>query len=238
MRKIKAILTFDDGVLSHYTLLKPLLKKFGFSATVFVTIPHLWMLDYIVALDPESKEVNLNYDQIVELHKAGIEIGNHTYSHIDTTKSSSELIVEEVEKLEKIFSSLGLPRSTSFCYPTFRSDLRSAQVLKSLGFKFARSGYTSTPMKEWHGYPDLRGTPPYFIPGQTNPLEAFCTGVLNGSYTVKHLRQDVENCPENGFPVFAAHGIVKKQTYNFFVEACEYMANAGHAFVACRDICH
>ena len=38
------VLTFDDSKASHYTVVRPLLKKYGFGATFFITrriyVPH------------------------------------------------------------------------------------------------------------------------------------------------------------------------------------------------------
>ena len=31
------VLTFDDSVKSHYTVVRPILKKYGFGATFFIT---------------------------------------------------------------------------------------------------------------------------------------------------------------------------------------------------------
>ena len=31
------VLTFDDSVASHYSVVRPLLKQYGFSATFFIT---------------------------------------------------------------------------------------------------------------------------------------------------------------------------------------------------------
>lgn len=235
-RKIKAILTFDDGLISHYTLLKPLLEKYKFSATVFVTIPELWTRPEITNVDPSAKETNLSPSQYMALHESGlVEIGNHTFNHILLPGTPAEVIIEEVERLEALLHNCGLPRCTSFSYPTFRSDAKSADILRALGFTFARSGYTRSPIKEWHLIPELRESVSYYIPGKTDPLEVFCTGVFNERYTLEHLEKDLQNCPENGFPVFAAHGIIKPQSYQSLVNIFAYMAEEGHEFIACRD---
>jgi len=47
------VLTFDDAVKSHLTVVAPVLKKYGFGATFFVT--HLWMADTEHFLNGTSK---------------------------------------------------------------------------------------------------------------------------------------------------------------------------------------
>ena len=63
------ILTVDDGYLSFYTSAFPLLKKFGFAATVFIQTGTVGGNDF------------MNWEQIKGIQDAGIEIGNHSNSH-------------------------------------------------------------------------------------------------------------------------------------------------------------
>ena len=64
------VLTFDDAVKSHITVVAPLLKERGFNATFFIT--HKWM---------DDTEHFLSWDDVAELHKMGFEIGNHSWTH-------------------------------------------------------------------------------------------------------------------------------------------------------------
>jgi peptidoglycan/xylan/chitin deacetylase (PgdA/CDA1 family) len=63
------ILTIDDGYLSFYTHGWPLLKKYGFPATIFIQTETIGGSDYMTR------------QQILEIRDAGIEIGNHSASH-------------------------------------------------------------------------------------------------------------------------------------------------------------
>src|SRR5262245_9185756 len=67
------VLTFDDSKASHYTFVRPLLKKFGFGATFFITEGFTFVT---------NKEDYLTWDQIAALHRDGFEIGNHTRDHM------------------------------------------------------------------------------------------------------------------------------------------------------------
>lgn len=69
------IITFDDGYRSFYEIAHPILKKFNFTATLFV------YTDFI------GKSANaLTWDQLRELKTLGYEIGSHGVSHSDLTK--------------------------------------------------------------------------------------------------------------------------------------------------------
>src|SRR2546422_4032846 len=65
------VLTFDDAVKSHRTVVAPLLKELGFGATFFIS--HAWMTS-----DPKHY---LTWMEIAELHEMGFEIGNHSWTH-------------------------------------------------------------------------------------------------------------------------------------------------------------
>lgn len=70
------VLTFDDGYLDFYTQAFPVLRRYGFTATVFLPTA------YIDGKRPgiRGKE-HLNWDQVRELHSAGVDFGSHTVNH-------------------------------------------------------------------------------------------------------------------------------------------------------------
>src|SRR5688572_2214970 len=66
------VLTFDDSVKSQFTIVRPLLLKYRFGATFFVTEG----FDFTT-----NKQDYMTWDEIGQLHKDGFEIGNHTRDH-------------------------------------------------------------------------------------------------------------------------------------------------------------
>src|SRR5882757_2208938 len=73
------VLTFDDASKSHFTVARPLLKKYGFGATFFVTEG----FDF-----PTNKRDYMSWEEIAALHKDGFEIGNHTRDHQGVTEKT------------------------------------------------------------------------------------------------------------------------------------------------------
>ncbi len=77
------LLTFDDGYLSHYTHVFPLLKVFNYPA-VFSVVTH-WLsqpagasIDY--GGDPRTREDFLSWDQAREMHASGlVEFASHSH---------------------------------------------------------------------------------------------------------------------------------------------------------------
>src|SRR4051812_8630112 len=67
------VLTFDDSVSSHYSVVRPILKKYGFGATFFISEGFSF---------PTNKVDYMTWEQIAELNRDGFEIGNHTRDHL------------------------------------------------------------------------------------------------------------------------------------------------------------
>ena len=57
------VLTFDDGYADTYSIVYPIMKEYGFPATVFI--------------NPGDVGTRLTWDQVREMHKNGITISNH-----------------------------------------------------------------------------------------------------------------------------------------------------------------
>ena len=70
------VLTFDDSVKSHYTVARPVLKRYGFGATFFITEGFHFATD---------KASYMTWEEIRALHDDGFEIGNHTGDHMGVT---------------------------------------------------------------------------------------------------------------------------------------------------------
>src|SRR3954462_11809605 len=66
------VLTFDDSSRSHFTVARPLLKKYGFGATFCITEG----FDF-----PTNKRDYMSWEEIAQLHRDGFEIANHTRDH-------------------------------------------------------------------------------------------------------------------------------------------------------------
>jgi len=69
------IITLDDGYRSIYKSAYPILKRYGYTATLFI------YTDFI-----EASGNALSWKQLRELKAAGFEIGSHSISHADLTK--------------------------------------------------------------------------------------------------------------------------------------------------------
>jgi peptidoglycan/xylan/chitin deacetylase (PgdA/CDA1 family) len=102
------VLTFDDSVKSHFTVARPLLKRYGFGATFFITEGFQFATD---------KAHYMTWEEIRALHDDGFEIGDHTRDHMGVTAKSVDKLGEQLRGIEHRCEQAGIPRPVSFAYP-------------------------------------------------------------------------------------------------------------------------
>ena len=130
------VLTFDDTVSNHSSFVAPVLKRYGFGATFYVT-------EFVGDGDKEDgfekdKRQYMTWDQIVSLHEMGFEIGNHTGHHASVPGLPREKLVEEIEFLEQRCDAHGIPIPKTFSYPGGIEDPAALPVLREKGYHLAR----------------------------------------------------------------------------------------------------
>lgn len=125
------VLTFDDAPASHYSVVAPLLKSYGFEATFFVC-----------EFPPNAKDSTLymNWRQIQELDKMGFEIANHTHTHANVSKLSREEFDAQLDYIDEKCDSLGIPKTINFAYPGYGLNPQALQFLEEKKYHFARAG--------------------------------------------------------------------------------------------------
>ncbi|BBY59666.1 polysaccharide deacetylase family protein [Mycolicibacterium sarraceniae] len=128
-------LTFDDGYADFVSDAWPILSRYGFSATVFVTTG--WIADAGAHAAGRSPDRMMSWAQIRELAASNIEIGAHSHSHpeldqIDVAQMSHELMGSR-ELLEN-----GIGRGvTTLAYPFGYASARVRAAARTAGFESA-----------------------------------------------------------------------------------------------------
>lgn len=125
------VLSFDDAVASHATVVAPMLKHYNFPASF-----------YVCEFPPDfaDKTKYMTWEQIKGLHEQGFEIGNHTRTHAHVDKLSPSQLNAELVWVEDKLQSLGIPKPVSFAYPSYKTSPGALGVLKSRGYQLARAG--------------------------------------------------------------------------------------------------
>lgn len=125
------VLTFDDSVKSHFTVVRPILKQHGFGATFYITEG----FDF-----PTNKTEYMTWDEIAQLHRDGFEIGNHTQDHMAVIHENLPRLARQLQAIDKRCAEHGIPRPITFAYPGNAFDLGALPILSKAGIQFARRG--------------------------------------------------------------------------------------------------
>ena len=129
------VVTFDDGFRDFHTEAFPILEKFGFKATVFLTSG---CIDKTFITGRPC----LAAREIRELAGKGVEFGSHTVSHPQLQGLSRNKIVHELagskSSIEDIIGSL----VSSFSYP-YRFPEEDKEFTKNFGAVLLEQGYAA-----------------------------------------------------------------------------------------------
>ena len=116
-------LTFDDGFRSAYTAALPVLREYGFVATIYPVAGRLGRANDWPGQPAGIPTLPLlSWDELAALVAAGWAVGGHTLTHPDLTALPVGEAVEEIEGGGRLLRDrLGVPVET-FAYPYGRVD--------------------------------------------------------------------------------------------------------------------
>ncbi|TAF55369.1 MAG: polysaccharide deacetylase [Oscillatoriales cyanobacterium] len=143
LRGKAVLLTFDGGYLDFFTYAFPLLKRFDFTATVFLVAESVGKTNSWEKADTEQVQL-MGWPEIRQLQDAGIEFGSMSATYQPLTALSPTEIVREGAKSRAILER-GLGKSVRvFAYPYGNVDKIVAHLIGASGYSFGISYRSST----------------------------------------------------------------------------------------------
>ena len=117
------VLTFDDGLASHFELVAPILVRHRFTGTFFVTTGLIGRPGY------------LSWEQLCKMVFLGMEIGSHGAAHRPMTKLSSQELTDELAGSKQTLEQRLGVQVEAIAAPGGFWNAKVAEAAKQAGYK-------------------------------------------------------------------------------------------------------
>ena len=119
------VITLDDGYQDLYTAAFPILQMHHFTAVAYIVSGFIDKRGYVTS------------DEVVQLDRAGIEIGSHTVSHPDLAHVSFASAMFQVAESKRVLEGLVGHPVMDFAYPSGKYDADTVEALVKAGYDTA-----------------------------------------------------------------------------------------------------
>lgn len=129
--------TFDDGYISTYDVLKEILSRRKYPFTVFLPTKLAARSNTCERPNAKMRERIMTWDQIKALNEMGLEIGSHTRNHVNLLEIPEKNMIEEIRgSLEDLKQELPANdfKKIVFSYPYGAYDQDVAKAVKEAGY--------------------------------------------------------------------------------------------------------
>lgn len=119
------LLTFDDGYTDNFETAMPILKKYGFHATLFMSPG--WI----------NQEGYVTWEQVKDMQNNGWDIYPHGMTHPNLSKLSAEQQTSEIVQSRKLIEEKLGTTADVFCYPYGLYNKDTLKIMKQHHYKLA-----------------------------------------------------------------------------------------------------
>ena len=119
------VITFDDGYEDVYTTAFPILQTHGFTAVSYIVTGFVGRPAYV------SRE------QVLEMDRAGIEIGSHTVDHANLARMSFGSTTYQVLQSKRLLEEMLGHQVVDFAYPSGQFNGQTMAAVRQAGYDTA-----------------------------------------------------------------------------------------------------
>jgi peptidoglycan/xylan/chitin deacetylase (PgdA/CDA1 family) len=131
------VLTFDDGFADFYDNALPVLREYGFTATLYIPTAYVGGTSRWLKREGEAARPMLSWDQITEIQAYGIECGAHSHTHLELDVLPESAAHDEIVHSKNILDQHLARPVSSFAYPYGYYTTRMRQMVRVAGYTSA-----------------------------------------------------------------------------------------------------
>lgn len=131
------ILTFDDGFADFYTRALPILKRYNFTATLYIATAFVGATSLWLEREGEATRPMLTWAQLVNICANGIECGAHSHSHPHLDTLPLSVAYDEIARCKDILERRLALEVTTFAYPFGHYDATIQRIVQEIGYSSA-----------------------------------------------------------------------------------------------------
>ena len=148
-----------------------------------------------------------NREKLIEIHKRGHEIGNHSYVHPDFKNIGKERIIEEVKKTEEIIEKEVGVKTNLFRFPSGSYSQESLSVIHGLQYKSIQWDVDSV---DWKGESKEREYKKVIDNIKGGSILLYHN---NGKHTVENLKEIIPKLKSEGYEFVKISDIIYENSY-------------------------
>lgn len=126
-------IVFDDGYLDTYTHAWPILREYGFTATVFLITSSVGKT--LRWSQQEEAADLMTWQQAQEMVRDGIQFGSHSHTHPDLTRLSDQQLDHELQASRQAIESQLRIEVDLFSYPYSQTNKIVRQRVHAAGYR-------------------------------------------------------------------------------------------------------
>lgn len=131
------VLTFDDGLADFFTEALPILTRYSFTTTLYVTTAFINGTSRWLQREGEATRPMLTWDQLTKISPQSIECGAHSHSHSQLDILPHPVAQDEIVRSKRMLEHHPRREVSSFAYPLGYYSARVRQQVQETGYTSA-----------------------------------------------------------------------------------------------------